>query len=265
MPQWGDLSYRKRTSKPSGLAAKLAFTPFEYPTSPPAGTYDPALDASLRAAQRGYGDLQQDTEQGYERGTSDYATSVTEATQNRDRSLADTLRTRAREGADFTTNTGLLGRKYAQMGAAQGEQAGATGQIRGGALAGALAARTANQGIEQGALDTQHTRFGQDSSTQEQRINQDYNAPDTGIFAKLQTALQRQQDDAATGLGRAGRELSFYGQDVGEAKFGQAAQVGYQPPVKPSNEFSDAKGPYKLIIRGGVAYRQRPNGKLERR
>lgn len=241
----------------------MAFTPFEFPTSPPAGTYDPALDAQLRAANRGYFDLQQDTEQGYQRGSSDYGTSVTEATQNRDRSLADTLRARAREGADFTTNTGLLGRKYSQIGTAQGEQAGATGQTRGGALAGALAARTANQGVEQGALDTQHARFGEDSGTQEQRINQDYNAPDTGIFAKLQNAFQREQDNAATGLGRAGRELSFYGQDIGEAKFGQAAQVGYQPPSQPSNEFSDAKGAYRLIIRGNKRYRQRPNGTLE--
>jgi hypothetical protein len=202
-----------------------------YPTSPPPGTYDPALDAQLRAAQRGYGDLTLDTEQGAQRGQSDYVTSTAEATQNRDRSLADILRSRARESTDYDTSTTGVKRRYGQLGDVQSEQAGATGQTRGGGLAAALAARTANQGIEQGALDTQHARFGEDSSLSETRTHQDYEAPDTGIFAKLQSAYQRQQDDAATGLTRAGRELTFFGQDTGEAKFAQAAQAGYQPPT----------------------------------
>jgi hypothetical protein len=260
------LSWQSAFANPRrSLASKMAFTPFEYPTSPPAGTYDPALDAQLEAAKRGYGDLTQDTEQGYQRGQTDYLTSTAEATQARDNSLADTLRARAREGTDYQTQTGLVGRKYRQIGDSQAQQAGQTGQIRGGALAGALAARTENQGIEQGAIDTQHTRFGEDSNTQEQRIHQAYDTPDTGILAKLQTAFQRSQDDAATGLSRGGRELGFYGLDTNTAKFAQAAQAGYTPPQKPSNEFSDAKGPYRLIMRGGVAYKQRPNGKLERR
>lgn len=267
MPAYGQLASggTRYTGPKRTLGSKMAkgFTPFEFPTSPPQGTYDPALDAQLRQATRGYGDLQQDTEQGQERGQSDYATSTAEATINRDRTLADTLRARAQEGQDYGTQTGLVTRKYGQQGVSQANAASAQGVSRGGTLGAALAARTENQGIEQGAIDTSHKRFGEQSALSEARTNQDYGAPDTGIFAKLQRGYQYGQDDLATQLARGGRELGFYGQDIGEARFGQAAQAGYSPPVKPSNEFSDAKGSYRLIIRGSQRYKQRPNGKLE--
>lgn len=248
-----------------GRAGGKGFTPFEYPTAPPQGTYDPMLDAQLRQAQRGYFDLQQDTEVGGERRSSAYGTNVTEAQQNEQRSLADELRARAREGENYATDTSLRKRRYGQLGESQTGQAVASGNTRGGGLAAALAARTENQGIEQSAVDVAHARYGEDSAQREARIHQDYEAPDTGLLAKLQRDYQYGGDDAATALARAGRELGFYGQDIGEAKFGQAAQAGYVPPTKPSNEFSDARGPYRLIKRGNVAYRLRPNGKLERR
>src|SRR5688572_7192595 len=54
-------------AKKGGKKKGKGFTPFQAPSRPPPGTYDPSLDAAERAAGRGYGDLQQDLEraQGY--------------------------------------------------------------------------------------------------------------------------------------------------------------------------------------------------------
>jgi hypothetical protein len=57
---------------------RKGFTPFKAPVNPPPGTYDPAIDAQVRAAQRGYGDLGQDYTVGKTRAQDDYLT----ATQN---------------------------------------------------------------------------------------------------------------------------------------------------------------------------------------
>lgn len=260
MPAFGSTSFSNRYGKPKKAAG---FTPFSFPTSPPPGTYDPALDAGVSAAKRGYGDLQQDNERDTQRAQSEYAIQRAQAERNKTRSLADVLRDRAREGTDYSTNVTGLRRRYEQLGSVHGEQAAMSGQTRGGALAAALEARTANQGLEQTGLDTRHTRYGEDSAQSEKRISEDYDTPDTGIFAALEKGYQYGQDDRVTQGARAGRELGFFEQDTGAQRFAQAAGIGYSPPERPRNEYSDAKGPYRLVIKGNKRYRQRPNGTLE--
>lgn len=83
------------------------FTPFAAPTNPPPGTYDPALDAQQRAAERGYGDLLQDIER--QRGY-DYTDvydprigSIAQLGRNRDDTLFDLTRSRDRGMEDLGT------------------------------------------------------------------------------------------------------------------------------------------------------------------
>jgi hypothetical protein len=304
------------------VAIRRAFspwTPFRPPSRPPAGSYDPSLDAQQRAAQRGFGDIQQDVEQAGQRANTDWTTQRTQATQERGygledlgtqrantergygRSLADLLTARARGEQDFgqgraratedrNTSFANITRGYNRLGAQQGEQAAARGVTRGGTLAAALEARTANEGLDRAPVQQGFDRFMADSSRDEgrflgdsqlaeSRIGEDrasalgqverqqgrflqgYDDPTTGIYAKLDTGYQRGVDDRALDTARAGRELGFYNQDLGEQRFFQAGQMGYQAPQAPSNEFTGPHGPFRVVMRGGRKVRIGPTGR----
>jgi hypothetical protein len=266
------------------------------PSRPPSGTYDPALDAQQGAAQRGFADIQQDTEQAGQRANTDWTTNRTAAATERgygaedfgvarqnteqsyQRSLADLLTSRAREGQDYSRNVQGVSRGYSRLGSQQAESAASRGVTQGGTLAAALAARTENEGLDRQPMDTAHgravtdsqnaeMRMGTDRATalsdiarRESRFNAGYDDPTTGLFAKLDTGYQRGVDDRALDTARAGRELGFYNQDVGAARFFQAGQIGYTPPQRPSNEFVGANGPYRVVMRGGRKFRVTPSG-----
>lgn len=267
-------------------AGKLrdAFNPWRAPTSPPPGTYDPALDAAQRAAQRGYGDLQMDTDRELERGGSDLALVKGDIERSQGRTLADMLRERARAsedfgqsrtrlGEDYSRATGQLGERYKRLGNQQSQQQRVMGGGR-GVLAQAMMKRAANRANEQVDLDRTRdrglqeigraeSRFMEDTDLDERRLNEDASL---GI-GRAGMQWGRRGEDLALGLQRAGRELDFFGQDTSEQRFFQAAQTGQyvmpdrgEPGGIPRNEFSDAQGPYRVIKRGKQRIRVRPSG-----
>lgn len=213
------------------------FDPYQAPTSPPPGTYDPGLDAQLRAAQRGYGDLQ--TDYGYDaagnpigtqssRSLNDFTLAQQRLNDQGQQSIGDVLRARARGQQDYATQTANVGRQYGNLATQQGSAltgAGVTGP--GGALAAALRVRTANQGRDQAGLDLQQQRFLQDSGLQESRIGTSL----AQRLGDLGTGYQRGVEDNATKLERAARELGFYGQDVAAQRFAQASSSGLWDPM----------------------------------
>src|SRR5690349_19596385 len=68
------------------------FTPFVQPTKPPVGSYDPALDASVRASGRGLQDLTSDTGLQDQRSANDYGLGQNNINEQRGNTLADLLR-----------------------------------------------------------------------------------------------------------------------------------------------------------------------------
>lgn len=197
---------------------------------PPAGTYDPGLDAQLRAANRGYGDVQQDIDIAGSRASGDYATGRARAEQGFGRSLADILRQRVRTGEDVVNQIHGVRRQFASQGRQQGEGAARRGVTQGGTLAASLAKRTANQALTMAPIEQNYHRFLDDSSRGEQELYQDYGDPTTGLYARMDTDFARGAGDRAMQLGRAGRENTFYGQDIAEQRAYQAAQMGWSPP-----------------------------------
>lgn len=242
------------------VKAAQGFTPFTPPTSPPAGTYDPGLDASQRANQRGILDLTQDTETGNQRADTQHTATLAQLLQGRDRGLTD-LNTALQRGAEqYDNQTFDLGLGYRKLGQAQTGAATRGGFVDTGSIAAAGAARGANQGRDQGRLDVANQERIADNQLAQSRLNEDYNA---GV-KQADTEYQYGVDDRATSLSRALREGTFFGQDTAAAKMYQATSSGlYTPPTKPKNEFSDATGPYRLIISHGLRYKLRPNGKRE--
>lgn len=201
--------------------APYSFMPYQAPTSPPTGTYDPNLDASLAAAKRGYSDLEADTAKVGGRAFSDYNIALgdkslgeqsTGLEGQRARGLADSLR------------------QYTILGNRQTQAARGAGVSEGGALAAALAKRQANQTRDDTRLNT----------------SIDQAEGDLGL------RYQRGVEDRGDVLGRAGRELGFYGQDIGASKFFQAGQAGFELPTRPADQGVGPTGtPYKKLTING--------------
>lgn len=235
----------------SGLAEILAGLAKKQPpvfTSPPPGTYDPAIDAQVGQAGRGLSDLLSDYVRDYgEPGTAlggrageDYATGKAAVQRGLDwgnediatssgRSLADLLRDRSRAGEDYGSSIEGLQRNYARLGSAQTQTARAAGVQRGGALAQALAKRQANEAIDRKPIDTGFARFGQDSAQAQGRLVEDTSRATSRLgqsaatdFRALDTGLLRGTEDAASQLARAGRENTQFGLDANAARFYQA-------------------------------------------
>jgi hypothetical protein len=177
------------------------------PVRPPAGTYDPALDAARRAAARGYRDVKQDTR-----------TAGTRAAEDFQFGQDDVNRAYTRTGEDYASNTAMLRRQYDILAGRQQEQANVSGVISGGALLEAAAKRRANQAVEQAPLDTGYQRAGQEHDLAIQRLG---------------VGFQRGVTDRGTALTRAGREDRAFGLDTAAERLYQASQAGWVPPRKP--------------------------------
>jgi hypothetical protein len=222
---------------------RRGFTPFRAPTSPPPGTYDPTLDASVRASGRGLNDLNQDTERDNSRSLTDYVTGQNRIDQNTGYSLADLLRGSTRETADYGTQTAGLQRQFQNLASSQADQANAAGVSSSGWAAQAARKRQANEALAQQGLDTAHSRSLEDSGINVGRTN-------TGADqqrADLTLGYQRGGEDRQTTATRATRENQFYASDVGDSKWFQAAQVGYVPPSKPANEHQVGNVTYRTL------------------
>jgi hypothetical protein len=257
-------------------ARRRTFTPYRPPT-PPAGSYDPSLDAQLAAARRGLGDLQQQIGTQTSRDVTDYATEQEainrQSGYNREdlgrqlsRGQADLGLARGRGTEDYNRNVEMLTRQYTQL----GQGANQAGVIRGGALLQAAAKRSENQAIEKQPLDTNYQRFLADNTQAGTRLQEDYDTQSArGAEATTtqlgQLALNyappdennplggRRFQDRNTDLVTAQREQAFFGQDVGNTKAFQAGASGWDPPQRPANEFVSRSGtPYQ--VRGGIRY-----------
>jgi hypothetical protein len=233
---------------------------------PPPGTYDPGLDASERATNRGLGDLIADigadtgtnrvrgttdwlgqtaqlNQQG-ERNEADYGNAVKGAEQSYGRSLADLLTQREQGGEDYQANVGALQRNYATMGNNQDQAARAAGAMTGsGAQLQGARKREANQAIDRAPIDTSFQRFTSGSQLAEQRLGEDK----TNTLADLLRGIDRSRQDLSTAgqqldlgygrqnqdwdtqLTRAGREAGQFGIDTAAARSAQATQMGWKP------------------------------------
>lgn len=243
------------------------FKPFKAPTNPPPGTYDPAIDAQVRASGRGLGDLEQDYNVNKTRAQDDYLTATGDLTTSHDRSLADLIAARTRGTDDYHSSLAALDRNYAILGNNQKQGANASGVLHGSALVQALHKRQANEAIDRQPIDTNYNRFIADSTTAEGRINSDFSEN----LGKLGLGLDRtygDQGDQTIGLARAGRENTQLGIDATEARWGQAAGTGYVAPEKPGNEHTDSRtGQTFRLVRApnGQLMRLLPSGQLVRR
>lgn len=196
LPQYSAAEARRRALHPPGPP----------PVRPPAGTYDPALDAARRAASRGYADLKQDTRLAGTRAAEDFQFGQD-----------DVNRAYTRTGEDYAANTAMIRRQYDILAGRQQEQANTSGVIGGSALMEAATKRAANQALEQAPLDTGYRRAGEER--------------DLGI-ERLGVGFQRGVTDRGTALSRGGREDRAFGLDTAAEKLYQATQSGWVPPAK---------------------------------
>jgi hypothetical protein len=271
---------------------RYAFTPAGQ--QPPAGSYDPSLDAAVGRTDRGYGDLladyaPADGSQGTpgrltQRAQDDYNIGVGNVTGeggSYTRGLADLLKERGRATQDFQTQREGINRgadrqladtslSFRNLAAGQADQQNATGTLEGGAALQAQEKRAANQGridsrtqedrgLQLGALGQRESRYGEDSSTDETRLGQDRDR----ALGQLGLGYQRFSDDATTQLGRAGREQTFFHQDTDQQRIAQAKANGWTQPIRPHNEHSDAQGPYRVVKIRGQKVKVRPDGTVE--
>lgn len=86
------------------------WTPYQGATTPPAGTYDPSLDAALGQVSRGVIDTAVDTQRDVGRIGEDFTYANEGQQQQRDWSLADLMRQQSRLGEDYNLNIGDLRR-----------------------------------------------------------------------------------------------------------------------------------------------------------
>lgn len=268
---------------------RKGFTPFKAPVNPPPGTYDPSIDAQVRATGRGYEYMQEDFPVNKARAQDDYLTATQndqtdyqnalgDLTQTHDRSLSDLLMGRTRGTEDYNASIAGLDRSYQRLGGRQAQSAAAAGVSGGGALAQALAKRTANEATDRAPIDTNYNRFLSDSQTQEGRANQEFITGSSRLkdqldrrLGALSLGLDRsygETGDQTVALGRAGNENIQYGIDATAARWGQAAQTGYTAPEKPANEHTDPRtGQVFRLVRtpAGQLVRMLPSGQTVRR
>lgn len=197
------------------------FKPFKAPTRPPSNTYDPNLDAQQRAAQRGFQDLQADTALAGGRALEDYGLGVQNLQQARARGLADIA----------TAETGVR-RDFSTLATAQAGQQRSAGVSGGGTALAAAAARAQNQQLALDPLQTQRVRLNENTDAAIGAAGVDYT---------------RGVTDRTTALDRAGRENTFFGQDIGAQRFYQARGTGYIPPTRPKGERTVAGLTVKLV------------------
>ena len=214
------------------------FSPFTPATSQPIPPtmYDPALDATLGQAKRGFNDLLLGSQTNAQRMLTDYGLQGEAITRGFDRSSADLglqgsrgfedLATQAqgtgrsfdraaedlgfqrsqlgvaqtREGQDYGTAVQGIERNYGRLANSQRQQESAYGVLRGGAALQAARKRAANQQIARQPLDTCHSRAGEDFATQ---------------FGQLDLAGRRLGEDRATAMAGIDTARSRLGQDLG--------------------------------------------------
>jgi hypothetical protein len=199
---------------------------------PPTGMYDPGLDASVRAAGRGFNDLRQDLDRDGQRASTSYTLGMGRLGEDETFETGGLDQAQARLGQDYSRATADLGRRFQILGNQQAEASRGAGVTSAGLALMASKKRAANQGLEQQGLDLQRDRGTEDIARQRGRM--------ATMFGRARddagTDFQYGQDDRSTALARGGRENTFYGQDVSDQRFFQAAQAGWRPAAKPKKK-----------------------------
>jgi hypothetical protein len=198
LPKYSAAEARRRALHPPGKTVA--------PLRPPAGTYDPALDATRRAASRGLLYAKQDTRLAGVRAAEDLQ-----------HGREDVGRSYDRTQQDYGSNVAMLQRQYDILAGRQQEQANVNQVVGGGALLEAAAKRAANQAIDRAPLDTGFKRAGEDRDLS---------------IGRLLEGFQRGDTDRRTSLDRAGREDRAFGLDTAAQRLYQATQSGWVPPAK---------------------------------
>lgn len=155
---------------------------------PPSMTFDPALEAQRRAAQRGLEDTEADVKTKRHYAEKDLAlalrgirTNTTRHRQDLNRSFdrgnqklanqeSDTRRNAERQEQDFHTRLADIGRQFAELGHRQGEGANVAGVNDAGTAAASAAARGQNQVRAEAPIHTAEGRLHEDLMTALERI-----------------------------------------------------------------------------------------------
>lgn len=182
--------------------------------SPPAGSFDPALEAARRQAQRGMHDTLADTATERHFGEKDLAQALrdihTSASRKRQKlgidferggekisnAEADTRLKAERGQQDLQTKRNDLIRQFGELGHRQGEAANAAGVNDAGTQAASAAARARNQQIAEAPIATAEQRLGQDLATALSRlgVSREQLSQDRGIAgSQLKQDRERQR------------------------------------------------------------------------
>ena len=287
---WGDGNGKIHTISKADYDAQQAAK--RRVADPPAGTYDPNLDAQQNAETRSWENTTDDVrtrgldlgvDLGIARDTydinkgrlgEDYDTSKAATERSYGRSLSDLLQTRGRSGEDYGNTLTNLQRNYDTLANTQGEQTRKAGaEATGGAFAQSARKRAANQALDKAPIDLAYNRFMQDSTTSEGRLGEDKQTSLAGLLTNFnrggqdldrgmgQTDLnysRATRDNTLTGT-RADDAHTGFGLDINNAKqfsWGGQAITGAGTPVnpKPVGGSSPTSSPAPTSIGAGPGY-----------
>lgn len=226
-----------------------SFTPYK-PPPVPTGSYDPALDYQLGAAQRGFQYAGQDAQRNQLRLSNDYGINQADINRGFGRNTEDlnlqfrygqedlgtqsargyqdlgTARTRGTE--DYGRAVGQLTRNYDRLaGQQQEQQARAGGLLRSGAALQAAQKRSENMAWDRAPIDTNYNRFLADNTQSQTRLGED-----------VGRAGQRQNEALFIGTARAGedRDLALSRNTLGYERGTQDINSGlWRAGVEQSN------------------------------
>jgi hypothetical protein len=197
-------------------------------TGPPAGSFDPALEAQRRAAQRGMHDTLQDTASERHFGEVDLTQALrdihTSSARRRQKlgidfgrsteklgrdyergnerisnEESDTKLKGERTNADFVTKLADIGRQFGELGHRQGEASNAAGVNDEGTSAAAAAARARNQQLAEAPIHTAQDRLNQDLYT---------------ALTRLGTSRSQLTQDRDTALGQLEQDRGIAGSQL---------------------------------------------------
>jgi hypothetical protein len=226
-----------------------SFTPYVSPVAPPAGYYDPNIDAQVGATQRGLGDTMEDigtagrrdtsdyllqsaalgrqqtrgtqdlqvqedgTVRSYDRAGQDLGVREADTTRSFDRSGADLDQQQARGTEDYGRSVQALLQSYQRLQGQQSQQQRAAGLSSGSAALQAAARRKANEATDQQPLDLGQSRLLQDVGTSRSRLGEDR----TSAMDAIGLDRTRLGEDRTTDLTAIGTARTRLGEDSGDA------------------------------------------------
>jgi len=199
-------------------------------------SFDPALEAQRRAAQRGLEDTEADITTKRHFGERDMSLALRGIRINASRKRADTNREfgrgeqrlanqetdtktdAGRQQEDFHTRLADIGRQFAELGQRQGEGANAAGVNDAGTAAASAAARGRNQVIAEAPIHTAEGRLQEDLMTTLDRIAQAHGNLESDRDRTLNRLTQDRDIQRREVHREAGRSLFGLGREEERAK-----------------------------------------------